>query len=178
MRARRLLTQSIRTDKAGMPLSRRILLVPAAALLLLTTATPARADITAFLGTSRNPSAHTVRGGAFGIGLLVVGFEVEGAAHTENTLKSVPGLKTGMGNVLVQTPTGRTQLYGTVGGGIFRETLGTSSETNIATNIGGGVKIGLAGPLRLRADYRVIHLRGTPRYATVQRFYVGANIKF
>lgn len=162
-----------------MPFSRRLLMVPAtAALLLLATATPAHADITAFFGTSRNPSAHTVKGGAFGFGLLVVGFEAEGAIHTENALKGVPGLKTGMGNVLVQTPTGRTQLYATVGGGLYRETLGSSSETNIGTNIGGGIKVGLAGPLRLRADYRVIHMRGTPRYATVQRFYVGANIKF
>ena len=34
------------------------------------------------------------------------------------------------------------------------------------------------GPLRLRADYRVLNLHGSPRYATVQRFYIGANLKF
>lgn len=145
---------------------------------LLTFAAPARADITAFLGRSTTPSGHTVKGGAIGIGLLVVGFEVEGAIHTEDTLKGIPGLKTGMGNVLVQTPTGGAQLYATVGGGLYRETLGTASETSVATNIGGGIKVGLVGPLRLRADYRIINLRGTPHYKTVHRFYVGAALKF
>ena len=149
------------------------------ALILLAAApTPASADATLFLGTSRNPSSHLVKGGAVGIGLLVVGFEAEGALHAEDTLKGVPGLKTGMGNVLVQTPTGGTQLYGTIGAGFYRETLGTASETNFATNIGGGVKIGLAGPLRLRLDFRLLRLNGTPRYATIQRFYAGVNLKF
>jgi hypothetical protein len=153
---------------------------------LLAFASPARADITVFLGRSSNSSAtpnapsvsQGLKGAAFGIGLLVVGFEVEGAIHSEDPVKSIPGLKTGMGNVLVQTPTGNVQLYGTAGGGIFQETLGSSSETNFATNIGGGIKIGIFGPLRLRADYRMMNLRGTPRYKTVQRFYVGASLKF
>ncbi len=145
---------------------------------LLSFATPARADVTVFLGRSTTPAGHAVKGAAFGIGLLVVGFEVEGALHTENTAKGIPGLKTGMGNVLVQTPTGSAQFYGTVGGGLYQETLGSASETSFATNIGGGVKVGLFGPLRLRADYRVINLRGTPKYKTVQRFYVGASLKF
>lgn len=153
---------------------------------LLAIATPARADVTAFFGRSRNTSAtpnapavsQGLKGAAFGLGLLVVGFEVEGATHTEDAVKGVPGLKTGMGNVLVQTPTGNTQLYGTAGGGIFRETLGTATETNFATNIGGGIKMGIFGPLRLRADYRLFNLRGTPHYKTVQRFYIGASLKF
>ena len=157
-----------------------------AAATLLAFAAPARADITVFLGRSRSssatPSAPSVsqglKGAAFGIGLLVVGFEVEGAIHTEDPVKSIPGLKTGMGNVLVQTPTGGVQLYGTVGGGLYQETLGTSTDTNFATNIGGGIKFGVFGPLRLRADYRLLNLRGTPRYNTVQRFYVGASLKF
>jgi hypothetical protein len=153
---------------------------------LLACAAPARADVTVFLGRSRSSSAtpnapavsQGLKGASFGIGLLVVGFEVEGAIHSEDPVKSVPGLKTGMGNVLVQTPTGNVQLYGTAGGGIFQETLGTSSETNFATNIGGGIKMGIFGPLRLRADYRLLNLRGTPRYKTVNRFYVGASLKF
>jgi hypothetical protein len=163
---------------------KRALLAALTAMLVF--AAPARADVTVFLGRSRNTSATAgaptvsqgLKGAAFGIGLLVVGFEVEGALHTEDTVKGIPGLKTGMGNVLVQTPTGNVQLYGTVGGGVFRETLGASSETNFATNIGGGIKMGIFGPLRLRADYRMLNLRGTPRYKTVQRFYVGASLKF
>ncbi len=149
-------------------------------------AAPARADVTAFLGRSRNsgstPAGSTqsqgLKGAAFGIGLLVVGFEAEGAIHTENSTKSIPGLKTGMGNVIVQTPTGNVQLYGTAGGGLFRETLGSATETNFVTNIGGGLKFGVFGPLRVRADFRLLNLRGNPKYSTIQRFYVGANLKF
>jgi hypothetical protein len=153
---------------------------------LLFFAAPAQADVTAFFGRSRNssstPNAPTLsqglKGASFGIGLVVVGFEVEGAMHTEDAVKGVPGLKTGMGNVLVQTPTGNVQLYGTVGGGLYRETLGTATETSFLTNIGGGIKFGIVGPLRLRADYRLLNLRGNPKFSTVQRFYAGASIKF
>jgi hypothetical protein len=83
-----------------------------------------------------------------------------------------------MFNGLLMTPTGGTQLYVTMGGGVFRERFGALGETNFGTNIGGGVKIGLFGPIRLRLDYRVYSLRGTPRYSTPQRFYAGINIPF
>jgi hypothetical protein len=52
------------------------------------------------------------------------------------------------------------------------------TETNVGVNVGGGVKMSLAGPLRLRLDYRVFTLKGSPRYATPQRFYAGINLKF
>jgi hypothetical protein len=156
----------------------RLLVSVFAAVSLLAVAAPARADVTAFLGRSTTPAGHSLKGAAFGIGLLVVGFEVEGAIHAEDATKGIPKLKTGMGNILVQTPTGNVQLYGTAGGGVFQESFGSASETNFATNIGGGVKVGLFGPLRLRADYRVLNLRGTATYKTVQRFYVGASLKF
>ena len=63
-------------------------------------------------------------------------------------------------------------------GGFYRETLGSATETNAATNVGGGVKIGLSGPIRLRLDVRFIHLLGSPKYENVQRFYAGVNLKF
>ena len=40
------------------------------------------------------------------------------------------------------------------------------SKTNFGINVGGGAKIILAGPLRLRLDYRVFTLSGTPRHTT------------
>jgi hypothetical protein len=40
------------------------------------------------------------------------------------------------------------------------------------------VKINLAGPLRLRVDYRVFNLHGSPRHTPVQRWYAGVNLKF
>ena len=68
-----------------------------------------------------------------------------------------------------------------VGGGVYHETLSTEpndDHTNFGTNIGGGVKITLAGPIRLRLDYRVFSLRGTPRQTNAQRLYAGINLKF
>ena len=43
---------------------------------------------------------------------------------------------------------------------------------------GGGVKISLIGPVRARVDYRVFSLLGSPIEDTVQRLYVGLNLKF
>jgi hypothetical protein len=139
---------------------------------------PAWADVTAFIGFSPKPETQTLRGFAFGINLLVIGFEVEYANAAERPTAGTPGRVTGMINGLVQTPTAATQFYLSAGGGFFRERLGTESDTSLATNIGGGVKLGLAGPLRLRVDYRVFSRRGQPGRATPQRLYAGLNLNF
>lgn len=139
--------------------------------------TPAQADVTAFLGATLTPSSRAVRGAAVGISLLVVGFEFEYASTAEDFAEAAPSLKTGMINGLVQTPTS-TQLYLTAGGGFFREQLGDFRETSFGTNIGGGIKLSLVGPLRLRIDYRVFNLRGSALHKNPQRFYVGANLTF
>jgi opacity protein-like surface antigen len=144
----------------------------------------ARADLTGFLGLTTTPSNRRLEGFAVGAGLLVVGVEFE-YAHTHEDLTSpqlAPELRTFMFNGLLQTPFAIAgfQPYATVGGGAYRETLSIpmASETSFGTNVGGGAKINLAGPLRLRVDYRVFSLRGTPLHSTVQRLYAGVNLKF
>ena len=139
---------------------------------------PAFADATVFLGFLNKPEARMARGFSAGIGLLIVAFEFEYANAAENLEKGHPGLQTGMGNMLVQTPFTRLQFYATAGGGVYRERLGEQQETNVGVNFGGGVKFGLLGPLRARLDYRVFNLRGEPIHPTVQRFYAGVNLKF
>ncbi len=152
-------------------------------------ALPARADLTAFVGLQGSPSSRATTGVAVGSGVLVLGFEIEYAqAHADNdcvtgTATCAPSLRTGMFNVLVQTPRGvvpRTQLYVTIGGGYFRERFESLDvqTTGAATNVGGGAKIGLAGPLRLRLDYRVFKLGSNAFYPTPQRFTVGLNLAF
>lgn len=138
----------------------------------------ARADVTAFLGASPTPEVRPARGFAIGISLLVVGFEFEYANVNERLTDGAPSLRTGMINGMLQTPTSGTQFYLTVGGGFYRERLADEGETNFGTNIGGGVKFGLAGPIRLRLDYRVFTLRGGPFYQNPQRFYGGLNLAF
>lgn len=89
-------------------------------------------------------------------------------------------MRTGSGNVLFQTPVEikGMQFYGTTGGGVYRERLGEIQETHFSSNIGGGVKVRLAGPLRARFDYRVFRLSGEPINQTYQRFYAGGNLAF
>jgi hypothetical protein len=157
-------------------MARRIL-IGSFLMALLGAPTPASADITAFWGLSPTPTTRSARGFSAGINLVVFGFEFEFASTAEDLSEGAPGLTTGMLNGLIQTPT-RTQLYLTAGGGVFRERLAGGGETMVGTNIGGGVKLPLAGPLRLRLDYRVFNLRGTPLHATPQRFYAGVNLAF
>jgi opacity protein-like surface antigen len=141
---------------------------------------PAAADITGFIGSATSPTSRLVRGVAVGAGLLVLGFEFEYADAVEDEDSDAPSLRTGMGNVLLQTPLAIKgfQPYFTTGGGVYHERLGDDSSTDVGMNVGGGVKITLAGPLRVRVDYRVFTLRGSPRVSPVHRFYAGVNLNF
>ncbi|MEZ5290507.1 MAG: hypothetical protein R2745_05455 [Vicinamibacterales bacterium] len=145
-------------------------------------ASPARAtaDVTAFLGVSPTGATRSVRGLAAGAGLVVVGFEVEGTRIVQDEAAGAPALTTGLANVIVQTPldVSRLRFYGTTGAGFYRETFGARQETSLATNIGGGVKIRVAGPLKLRLDYRLLRLRGAPVHDTYHRVYAGATLGF
>jgi hypothetical protein len=151
-----------------------------AVLLLLACAGVARADATAFLGVNTTPTNHQARGLALGFGFLIVGFEFEYANSPEDETDDTPSLRTGMGNVLLQTPfsIGGVQLYFTTGTGIYRERLGEHEETDIGFNTGGGVKWTLAGPIRLRGDYRVFKLHGDSLHSVVHRVYAGLNVAF
>ena len=147
---------------------------------------PAAADLTGFLGRTTTPVNRPAKGLAIGTGLLIVGFEVEYSDTGEDltvTGDVAPSVRTFMFNGLLQTPVpiARTQFYGTLGGGVYRETLSLTPNddtTNFGTNVGGGAKITLAGPLRLRLDYRIFTFRGTPRQTHAQRIYAGINLKF
>ena len=159
---------------------RRLLISVCLMLAVLAIPTPAAADITAFIGISPTPENRAVRGLALGFGLLIIGFEFEYSNTVEDSVEGSPALQTGSGNLLVQTPIEISgfQLYGTVGGGMYRERLIGHQETHFTTNLGGGAKIRLAGPLRLRLDYRVFRLQGSPLHSTYQRVYAGANLGF
>jgi hypothetical protein len=144
------------------------------------TAVNARADATAFIGANTTPSNRPVKGFAFGMGLLIIGFEFEYATTSDDVPTLAPALKTGMGNVLIQTPVAifGFQPYFTSGGGVYRERLGTLQETGFGRNIGGGVKVNLAGPLRLRVDYRVFDLGRDALESPAHRIYAGLNLRF
>jgi hypothetical protein len=160
--------------------------VVAALLLLMVAATPAFADATVFIGSTTTPTNRTAKGVALGVGLLIVGFEFEYSSTGEDFDEGVPSLRTGMGNVLLQTPFPvlGMQFYGTIGGGGYREQLkgdfdeAVRQETHAGINMGGGVKVSLLGPVRARLDYRVFRLQGEPLHETVHRVYAGLNLAF
>ena len=151
-------------------------------LLLVGSSTSVWADATAFVGANTTPVNRRVQGLALGSGLLLLGFEFEYANTSESTDQTSvgPALRTGMANVLLQTPVPifGLQPYVTTGAGVYRETLGTREHTGFAPNTGFGVKISLAGPLRLRVDYRVFKLGDEALYSPAHRLYAGLNLKF
>jgi opacity protein-like surface antigen len=140
------------------------------------------ADATLFAGVNTTPATRLAKGFAVGVGLLVVAFEFEMTSTSDDAKSAAPSLNTGMGNVLLQTPFEifRVQPYVTFGAGAYRETLEAQNhqETNAAFGTGGGVKIGLIGPVRLRLDYRVFKLTGGALNSPAHRFYAGLNLKF
>ena len=140
----------------------------------------ALADVTAFIGANTTPANRQVRGAAGGISLLIVAFEFEYAFTPDDPSASAPSLKTGMGNLLLQTPfpVAGFQPYVTAGGGVYNESLGAHSDTNVGTNAGAGVKLTLVGPLRLRVDYRVFKLGSGALHSPAHRIYAGLNLKF
>ena len=146
----------------------------------LASAVPASADLTAFIGVNTTPSNRQVRGFGAGLSLLMLGLEFE---YSDTALKDTSGqrLQTGMANLLAQTPfviKSRLQFYGTIGAGLYREKVGILQVTNRATNAGGGVKIALTGPVRVRIDYRTFRLLGTTTHRQQHRLYSGLNLGF
>jgi hypothetical protein len=143
-------------------------------------AAPAFADLTAFIGANTTPESRMTRGFSAGLGVLLIGFEFEYANTADDVDEQLPGLKTYSGNLLLQTPFSifRMQPYFTTGAGLYRERLGGDTDTGIAFNTGGGVKIDLAGPLRVRLDYRVLRLGSDALYSPAHRLYAGINLKF
>ena len=159
---------------------RRKFAVLFAALLALGYAAPARADITAFIGANTTPANRTVRGGAVGLGLVIVGLELEYANTRLDERVPAPELKTGMGNLYLQTPVPILgfQPYLTTGAGLFREKDATHSKMGLGSNMGGGVKIKLAGPIRLRVDYRNFRLGRGVLATPTHRVYAGLSLSF
>lgn len=149
------------------------------ALLIAAGAAPAAADATAFIGANTTPTNHQVRGFAIGIGfMLAVEFEYANAGEDADV--GAPALRTGSANAILQPPVGiaGVQPYVTFGLGLYREQLEGQEQTGFGLNTGGGLKISLIGPLRLRVDYRVFRLGDNALHSPAHRVYGGLNLRF
>jgi opacity protein-like surface antigen len=140
----------------------------------------ASADATLFIGTASDPSHRSTRGLAVSAEFLIAGVEFEYASTSTDSRQLAPSLRTGMMNLFLQSPVaiGGVRPYVTAGAGCYRERLGDSSETQAGFNVGGGVKVGLAGPLGARVDYRRLALAGSPLYPRQHRLYAGMHLTF
>ena len=86
----------------------------------------------------------------------------------------------GRTSFLLQTPFSiyGFQPYFTTGAGYYQEALQAREDSGFGFNTGGGVKVTLVGPLRVRVDYRVFRLTDDALYPTAHRLYAGLNLKF
>jgi hypothetical protein len=150
------------------------------AVIVVPLASPAAADATLFLGANTTPENRKTQGFSVGMGLLLLGFEFEYASTSDDLGSLAPALQTYAGNVLLQTPFTiyGVQPYFTTGGGVYREALTNLERTGFGLNTGGGVKVNLVGPLRLRVDYRAFQLGDDALYSPAHRLYAGVNLKF
>ena len=137
-------------------------------------------NVAAFAGVAMAPGPHAAIGVAVGVRPRPgpVSLEFEYSRSRSDPPAGVPAIVTFSGNLLVQLPIrpSRFQFYGTFGVGFYVLLLDHhSSEPNDARNFGGGVKITLAGPLKLRMDYREFRLAriGGEYHSNEHRFYVG-----
>jgi hypothetical protein len=80
-------------------------------------------------------------------------------------------------SVLLAPPVGRLVPYGGLGLGLFRQTLGSESDTGRLRAFILGVKLRL-GVVVLKVDYRRIDLTGEPLLDIETRLAVGAGISF
>lgn len=150
------------------------------AMLAASGAEPAFADATFFAGSAASPGRATL-GAALGLALEPVGVEFEYGGAPADPAAGTAALRTGLFNLLVGAPARggrRVQVYASVGVGAYRERLEEHARTGLAASAGGGVHVRLAGPFRLRFDYRVFALRGSALRSRPRRAYAGLGVAF
>jgi len=105
----------------------------------------------------------------------VVSFEAEAARIPGETPDG--NMTSFTGSVLLAPPIAFLTPYGGLGIGLFRQTLGTESDTGTlkAFILGAKVKLGL---VVIKGEYRRITLSGTPLLSMTARISAGAGISF
>lgn len=132
-------------------------------------------SITACAGVTMGFGAHPSSG--FAVALKPhpgpVSLEFEYLRGRPHPVATGSGIATFAGNILVQPlhQRSRFQFYGTFGVGVYSLVRDYQGSTDSARNVGGGAKVTLAGPLKLRMDYRAFFLAGGE--SNQHRFYVG-----
>lgn len=129
--------------------------------LMLMNPVSARGDATVLVGLTYVDALRPSYGFSFGYRPSVVGFEIE---YLGTFGQTTPGDYSAGGifaSVIVQPVTiSHVQIFAVGGFGAWGEGFAGGKRTGVlnAGNVGGGVLVGLAGPLKLRLDYRLFLL--------------------
>jgi hypothetical protein len=142
-------------------------------------------NATVFAGVAMTPDPHGAIGVAVGVRprLTAVSLEFEYSRSGSDAAERVPAIVTFSVNFLLQFPVQRSryQFYGTLGVGVYGLLRDNeNSEPDGVQNVGGGAKITVAGPLKLRVDYRAFRLAPIPGeyHANEHRVYAGVVAGF
>lgn len=148
----------------------------------------ARADATVLVGLMSVDALRPSFGFSFGYRPSAVGFEIE---YLSTLGPTTPGHFSAGGifaSVIVQPVTiSNVQVFAIGGFGIWGEGFSGGKGTGVldAKNVGGGVLVALAGPMRLRLDYRLFLLGEVeevgsiaPRRKHPQRIAAGLHFAF
>lgn len=145
--------------------------------LLLGVSPAAAGDVTVF-ATLPSPSEQWNRG--YGAALTSTWFQ---AINLEGEAARMPGdvgnanMTSFTGSALLAPPLGPIVPYGGVGIGLFRQTVGSTSDTGVLRCfvLGLKVKLGLA---LVKGEYRRIDLSGEPLLPMDRRISFGAGVSF
>ena len=134
-------------------------------------------DITAFVAL---PAPTDTWGRGYGATLSSTWFQainVEGEAARLSGDRTDAAMTSFTAAALLAPPIGVLTPYGGVGVGVFRQTLGSVSDTGTlkAFILGAKVKLGL---VVIKGEYRKITLSGTPLLDMTARISAGAGISF
>jgi hypothetical protein len=155
------------------------LVLAALAALTLAPARPAAAgDVTAFVAL---PSPTDTWGLGYGAAISstwfkILNFEGEGARLPGDS--SDASMTSFTGSALIAPPVGFVTPYGGLGIGLFRQTLGTLSDTGIVRALVLGVKVKVGPVLVVKGEYRRLELSGDPLLEMTNRLSAGAGITF
>ena len=134
-----------------------------------------------FFGANTTPSNRPATGFAVGAGLLIVGFEFE-YANTERRCQRRRAVAQDRHGQRPAADAGRHRAASSRTSRRAAASIGKSSARAATrasrSDTGGGVKISLVGPLRLRVDYRVFKLGSGALTSPAHRIYAGLNLKF
>lgn len=158
----------------------RALPVSLLTILLGAAADPAFADLTIFAGGA-STTPRTIIGAALGLSLQPVGVEFEYGSTSADPHTGRPALSTGLFNLVAGASLSADRgvlVYGSVGGGMYRERLEGHARTDLAASGGGGIYFRLTGPFRVRFDYRLFVLRGDSPHRRARRAYAALSVAF